>query len=61
MEVSPLSRVVMSRGWCCAQPLSARLQGRVRFFHPPIPATPWARLAARFPRASTWSMKMVWS
>ena len=49
MEVSALSREVMLRECCCAQPLSARLQSGIRFLHPPIPAVPWARLAARFP------------
>jgi len=52
MEVGPLSREVMLRGCYCAQPLSARLQSGIRFFHPPIPAVPWACLAARFPSES---------
>jgi len=38
---------------CCAQPLSARLQNGIRFFHTPIPAVPWVRLTARFPLSST--------
>ncbi len=42
-EVSPLSRGVMS------QLLSASLQGGLRFFHPPLPATPSAFLAIGFP------------
>jgi hypothetical protein len=49
MEVCPLSREVMSPRRCCAQPLSAPLQSGIRFFHPPIPAIPWTRLAARLP------------
>src|SRR5262249_25016840 len=42
-EVCPLSRGVMS------QPLSAPLQGGLRFLPDPLPAAPSARLAARFP------------
>ena len=43
MEVSPLSRGVIS------QLLSASLQDGLRFFHPPLPATPSAPLTSGFP------------
>jgi hypothetical protein len=43
-EVCPLSRGVMS------QPLSAPLQVGIRFLPPPLPATPSAHLATRFPK-----------
>jgi len=49
MEVCPLSREVMLCEGCRTQPLSARLQSGIHFFHPPIPAAPSARLAVRFP------------
>jgi hypothetical protein len=44
MDVGSLSRRVTFK------PVSGPLQTGVRFFHPPLPASPWARLAARFPR-----------
>ncbi len=43
MEVSPLSRGVMS------PLLSASLQDGLRFFHPPLPATPSVPLTSGFP------------
>jgi len=54
-DVSPLSREVMLR-W--AQPLSTPLQDGLRFFPPPIPARPWAHLAARFPSRETYGVAM---
>ena len=49
MEVCALSREVISHQYRYAQPLSALLLSSIRFFHPPIPADPSARLAACFP------------
>src|SRR5512136_1138182 len=45
-EVCPLSRGVMLPN---AQPLSASLQDRVRFFRPPLPAAPSPSLTVRIP------------
>jgi hypothetical protein len=50
MEVSPLSREVMLRRRCCAQPLSARLQSGVRFFLLPYPQPCGLALRLTFPR-----------
>ncbi len=41
-----------------AQPLSIPLQAGLRFFPPPLPARPWARLAARFPSRETYGVPM---
>jgi hypothetical protein len=43
MEVCLLSHEVM------LQPLSPSLQSGLRFFHPPLPALPWAFLTVSFP------------
>ncbi len=43
MEVCPLSREVMF------QPLSILLLNGIRLLHSPLPATPSASLASRFP------------
>ncbi len=43
MEVCPLSREVIF------QLLSVLLLNGIRFLHPPLPATPLASLASRFP------------
>ena len=45
-EVCPLARGVM------LHPLSTRLQDGIRFFPTPLPAPPWADLAACCPRGS---------
>ena len=55
MDVCPLARGVMLPS---AQPLSTPLQDGLRFFHPPLPARPWARLTVRFPDRETYGVTM---
>jgi hypothetical protein len=49
MEVCPLSRETMSRGGAALNLYPFDYRNGIRFLHPPIPAAPSARLAARFP------------